>query len=73
MPDVLLELGRTTDAIQAYEKALRLNPNDAKAWNNLGVAYASTGRRSELAAIYDRLKRLDPTQAERFFNLILMP
>jgi Flp pilus assembly protein TadD len=44
---VLLVTGRTSDAIDEYKEALRINPDYAEAHNNLGNALVQTGRASE--------------------------
>jgi Flp pilus assembly protein TadD len=44
---VLLVAGRTSDAIDEYKEALRINPDYAEAHNDLGNALVQTGRASE--------------------------
>jgi tetratricopeptide (TPR) repeat protein len=45
---VLLEMrGRTGDAIAEYSEALRINPEDATAFQHLGKAHYGAGRRGE--------------------------
>ncbi|MFZ5801049.1 MAG: tetratricopeptide repeat protein, partial [Candidatus Omnitrophota bacterium] len=55
------ELGRYDEAIAAYENALKRNPEDALAWNNLGVAFGY-GKRDYPAALkaYQRAHQLAP-------------
>ena len=36
--------GRTDDANAAYRQAIKINPDDAMAWNNLGFNYDKPGR-----------------------------
>lgn len=66
-------LGQTTEAIEAYQQALRINPNFAEAWYNLGLAFKTSGQASSAKDIYARLKSIDPTMAEKYFNNILLP
>jgi len=67
------DAGQFAKAIEAYQQALRINPEDAKAWNNLGVVYSRSGQRGKVLEVYKRLKTLDPALAERFFNGVVMP
>ena len=45
--DALLLTGRTSEAMDEYEHALRINPVSAETHNNLGNALVQTGRASE--------------------------
>jgi len=44
---VLAALGRTEEAIQKYEDALAIDPDDSQVHNNLGSALAKLGRMDE--------------------------
>ncbi len=57
--------GRRDEALAAYDRALALDPNDAAAWYNKGVALAALGRRDEALAAYDRALALDPNRRSR--------
>jgi tetratricopeptide (TPR) repeat protein len=52
-----------------YERATRIMPGFAKAYNNLGVAYARRGRYPEAERAYRRAIELDPTLGEAYGNL----
>jgi Flp pilus assembly protein TadD len=52
---------------------LRLKPDDADAWHNLGYAYALSGNRSAALEAVKELRRYDPQRAEKLFNLIMEP
>ncbi|HAD11049.1 MAG TPA: hypothetical protein DCF33_01290 [Saprospirales bacterium] len=56
----LAPLGRMNEAIEAYNAALRLNPNYADAINNTGNAYASMGKFPEALAAFDKAIQLKP-------------
>ena len=43
-------LGQHQRAIQDYDKAIQLDPNDAKAYNNRGFAYHNLGQDAEADA-----------------------
>ena len=67
------DAGQSAQAIDAYQQALRLNPEDAAAWYSQGVAYAQSGQRGKVLEVYKRLKTLDPAIAEDFFNKVVIP
>lgn len=52
--DRYFENGRYQEAIAAYEKVLKLNPNDVDTYNDIGLAYHYTGR-SDIAV--EKLKK----------------
>jgi hypothetical protein len=41
-----------------------LEPDFARAWYELGVAYLRTGQRDEVSGVLARLEKLDPALAE---------
>lgn len=47
-------------AIRANEDAVRKRATSADAWNNLGWAYAQSGRRDDAMRAYDRALQLNP-------------
>ncbi|MGP7975685.1 MAG: tetratricopeptide repeat protein [Desulfobaccales bacterium] len=52
---------------------MRLKPDYADAWNNLGDAYARSGNRSAALEAVKELRRYDPQRAEKLFNFIMEP
>ena len=58
------------EAIQAYHIALRLKPNYAEAYNNLGVAYEARGLLDEAIKQYQISLRLNPKNEAAKYNLI---
>ncbi len=58
------ELGRLEESIAAHKEALRLDPQDHKAWNNLGVSYRLQGEFAEAAKCYEKALELNPDYAE---------
>ncbi len=65
----LAEKGEYAAAIPAWEKALRLNPDDAKAHMNLGVALIRAGRPDEAIARHKKALEIDPDYPEAEMNL----
>jgi tetratricopeptide (TPR) repeat protein len=65
---VLSTLARGQDdrAIDDYDHAIRLNPNDARAFSNRGNAYARKGQDDRAIEDYDQAIRLNPNLAEAF-------
>ena len=55
-------------AIDAYNKAIELNPTLAGSYNNRGSAKDNLGRSEEAIADYDRAIELDPDYAEAYYN-----
>jgi tetratricopeptide (TPR) repeat protein len=56
---------------EANKEALRLKPDYAEAWYNLGLAYFGLGNRSEALKAVQELRRYDPAKADKLFNLIV--
>jgi Flp pilus assembly protein TadD len=52
---------------------VRIQPENADAWYHLGVAYARLGERGKTREIYQVLRKLDPSRAERYFNTYILP
>ena len=62
-------LGRPTDAITSYTKALRIKPDYADAHNNLGNAYSAAGRHDDAIASYTKALQIKPDNAGTNNNL----
>ena len=56
--------------IKACKQAIRINPDDADAHFDLGVAYHFSNDRGSAMEQYKILKTLDPERANKLFNLI---
>jgi tetratricopeptide (TPR) repeat protein len=61
--------GRYNEAIEAFKEAVRLRPNFAKAYNNLGSAYNSIGKYDEAIAALKQAIRLNPNIGLAYNNL----
>jgi tetratricopeptide (TPR) repeat protein len=60
----LNSLVKYDEAINAYDKAINLNPYYAAAWNNKGIALDNQGKHDESIKAYDEAIRLDPNDAD---------
>jgi Flp pilus assembly protein TadD len=56
-------------ALESYELALKKNPNDAAALNNLGQALVRVGRAKEALSHFERAAALSPSEWAPRFNL----
>lgn len=61
--------GQFAKAIEAYQQALRINPEVADAWNNLGIAYDNAAQYAQAVEAYQHALRINPEQAEAWNNL----
>ena len=52
---------------------MRLDPQDAEAWGNLGITYCWLGRREKAIEVYQHLRELDPDEAEKRFKACIVP
>lgn len=64
-----LELQRYDEAIREYLFSLSLNDKSAKLYNNLGIAYYSTGNILEAKRAFIRASTIDPGNKEALHNL----
>lgn len=79
--DAMVQLGHTYfdanlpgKAIQAYEKSLKLRPNDPNVLTDLGVMYRRAGRFLEAIASFDKAIAVDGSHEQSRFNkgIVLM-
>jgi len=64
-----LRAGRFDEAIEAYQAALRANPEDEDTHYNLGIAFAKQGNTTSAIAHYETALRLFPEYPEVHNNL----
>jgi len=71
--NTLNELGEYESAQQYYKKALKINPNYAQAWKNLGEVYFRTHQHKKEKEAYENALKIDPDLPEALISLgILM-
>jgi tetratricopeptide (TPR) repeat protein len=61
--------GQPAKAIEAYQQALRINPEQAPAWSNLGVIYRQTGQFAKAIEAYQQALRIYPEYADAWNGL----
>jgi tetratricopeptide (TPR) repeat protein len=62
------ESGNHNEAINAYSRAIELNPKLANAYNNRGVAYYHLGNHQQAIRDYDKAIELNPKGANAYNN-----
>jgi predicted O-linked N-acetylglucosamine transferase (SPINDLY family) len=67
--DTRLAFGMTEAVLEAYEHALRLDPECLFDSNNLGLAYYRNGRLDEAIAFYDKVLERRPGDADAWADL----
>ena len=66
---VQLQMGKRTDAIESFEKAVELNPKNSYAHNNLGLALIYDKRYEEAIDALEQAVEMDPVEAYMWNNL----
>lgn len=61
-------LGKTHEAIQCYERAIELNPENAVAWNNKGFALVRLNNFDSVLNCFERATTLDPKFERAWIN-----
>jgi tetratricopeptide (TPR) repeat protein len=58
----LLKLGRYSEALAAYDEAIRIDPQSALAWNRKGLALKKLDLPADAASAYSRARELGYTE-----------
>lgn len=64
-------IDRARLSVDAFKKALTIDPNNSGALEGLGILYVSTGRKYLASDVYERLKQIDQAAADRLNQFIL--
>ncbi|MBI3303878.1 MAG: tetratricopeptide repeat protein [Deltaproteobacteria bacterium] len=64
----LFHAGELRQAIAAFDKAIRLKPDYAEAYNGRGIAYDTLAQYERAIKDYDAAIRLNPRSAEFYYN-----
>jgi len=57
------------ESLQAYSRALELDPNDFEAWNNKGIDEGLLGRYDEAQQSFENAVAINESYAEAWYNL----
>jgi Flp pilus assembly protein TadD len=68
----LLKLGRGDEAIQCFDKAVQLKPDDAGLWMKLGEALLQLQRNDFALMAFQHVTELDPSQSDAFFKSAIL-
>jgi len=68
--DAYFRLKRYDEAIAAFKEAIRIKPDYAKAYYDLGVTYLQLGDKGSAMEQYKILKNLNADLANQLFNMI---
>jgi tetratricopeptide (TPR) repeat protein len=63
------EIGMLDQAVEAYNKALLLKPDYAKAYNNMGITLREQGKLDKAIEAYKKAVSLNPDYAEAYCNM----
>jgi Flp pilus assembly protein TadD len=63
-------MGRSADAIEAFEQVIRLRPDAAEACLNLGAVYLSLGRKDAALVQHAALRDINPDLAAKLFEAV---
>jgi tetratricopeptide (TPR) repeat protein len=66
--DALLNLGKYNEAIECYDKVIKINSNHAGAWNNKGLALGNLGKYNEAIECYDKVIEINSNHAGAWNN-----
>ena len=67
--EAVYKLGRSSEAIAHFERALQIDPSQASAYSSLGAALLDSGRPSESLAALQKAIELDPRSSDAHYNL----
>lgn len=57
------------DSLQAYNRALELDPNDSEAWNNKGIDEGLLGRYDDALVSFGNAVAINESYAEAWYNM----
>ena len=69
LAQVVGQAGKLEPAIAEQQAALKLTPDDADGWNNLGVLEARIGKTQDARGDFEHALKLQPDHAQARANL----
>ena len=61
--NILLNLGKSDEAIAAVDKAIQLDPTNFRAWEEMALVYHVLGKYNESLTAYEKLTKINPENA----------
>jgi tetratricopeptide (TPR) repeat protein len=61
-------LGNYSQAIEDYNRAIKIKPGYLEAYNNRGIAYSGLGNYKQAIEDYDRAIKIKPNYADAYYN-----
>ena len=61
-------LNKSDEAIKAFDKAIEINPQDSKAWNNKGLDLRKLGKYDEAIKAYDKAIENNPQNSMAWYK-----
>jgi tetratricopeptide (TPR) repeat protein len=62
-------LGKFKKAIEAYEKAIEINPYYGTAYYNMGIAYTGLGKFKKAIEAYEKAIEINPDYGTAYYNM----
>jgi tetratricopeptide (TPR) repeat protein len=62
------QAGKYEEAVKAYDKVLKINPQYADAWYNKGIALVNLRKYKEAINAYDEALKINPQYADAWYN-----
>ena len=56
----LIELKKSNEAIQAFDKAIKINPQNSDAWDGKGLAFETLNKPEEAINAYNKAIEINP-------------
>lgn len=69
MGRILFQLGNFEDSLINFQKVLQFNPDNADAWNNLGLVYESQNKFPDALVAFRKSLSLNPFHEETNLNI----
>ena len=66
---ILYNENKFNESVQAYDKAIQLNPLNEEAWNGKGMDLGTLGRYEEALQAFDRATQINSSYAEAWYNM----
>lgn len=61
--------GNFEKALEEFEKAIRINPKNAKAYNKMGVVYDSIGNPDKAIEMFEKAANIDPSNSKTYYYM----